>query len=254
MRMLVKLAALLVLFAICFPTHAEILIYNNTIRGFASEGEGITVPKDPNTLEWNWNGGEQLDRGFLILDVDIDPNTAAIAGINKATQVEYWRNDQSKYYEQIQYYFGIDKIELGNKIYWVLTDIFTPQDGQVLILMIKGEATMCNIGLGRKEQRREIPLTLQGSAIGFVNNQNDEVESTYREIQTVSLRLHNRWTRLANLYWEAYDPLVDYYNPFEWAEGGIDKKGEPYGIVKEWLIQRGYTDIVSGTKADEKEL
>lgn len=253
MQVTAKLTVLLVLFALCIPTQAEILIYNKTIKGLVSTGEEVADPNDPNIVSWNWDANEHTDRGFLILDVEIDPKNLTVTGINKAVQVEYWRNEQAKYYEQIPHNFGIDKIELDDKTYWVLTDIFTPQDDQVLILMIKGKATMCNIGLGSKENRREVPLTLTGSALAFLQNEIDGFESNYREVQTVSLKLHYQWTRLANQYWETYDPFADYYKPFGWAVGGIDKKGEPYGIVKEWLIQRGYTDIAGNTKTGEKE-
>lgn len=252
MKTLAKLAAFFAIFALCIPTQAEILIYNKTIRGLVSNGEGVTDPNDPNIVSWSWDAGEQIDRGFLILDVEIDPNNASIAEINKSMQVEYWRDEQLKYYEQIPYNLSIEKIVLDDTTYWVLTDIFTPQEDQVLILMVKGKAKLCNIGLGSKENRREVPITLTGSALAFMQDENDGMESTYKEVLTVSLRLHNRWTRLANLYWETYDPFVDYYNPFEWAEGGTNKNGEPYGIVKEWLIRRGYVEIENGSVAGGK--
>jgi hypothetical protein len=249
MKMLAKLAVLLTILTPCISTQAEILIYNKTIRGFVSEGEGITDPNDPNIVDWNWDAGEQIDRGFLVLDAEIDPNDATITDINKAVQVEYWKNGRLKYYEQISYKFNVERIEIDDKAYWVLTDIFTPQEDQVLILMVKGIARLSNIGLGSKENRREIPLTLRGSALAFLQNEDEELESTYKETLTVSLRLNHRWTRLANLYWEAYDPSTDYYNPFEWAKGGINKEGQLYGIVKEWLIRRGYIDVESGSGA-----
>ena len=252
MKVLAKLAVLLSVFTLCIPTQAEILIYNKTIKGLTSNGEGATDPNDPNIVDWSWDAGEQTDRGFLILDVEIDPNDATVAGINKAMQVEYWKDGEEKYFEQISYSFDIERIETDDTTYWVLTDIFTPQEDQVLILMVKGKAKLCNIGLGSKENRREVPLILRGSALAFLQDEDEGMESTYKEVLTVSLRLHSRWTRLANLYWEAYDPFVDYYNPFEWAEGGMDKEGELYGIVKEWLIRRGYVDIENGSGAGGK--
>jgi len=253
MKMLAKLAVLLTVFTLCIPTQAEILIYNKTIRGLVSNGEGVTDPNDPNIVSWSWDAGEQVDRGFLILDVEIDPNDATVTGINKAMQVEYWKDGDEKYFEQISYSFELERIEAGETAYWVLTDIFTPQEDQVLILMAKGKAKLCNIGLGNKENRREVPLTFTGSALAFVQDEDEGTESTYKEILTVSLRLHYRWTRLANLYWESYDPFTDYYNPFEWAEGGTDKEGQPYGIVKEWLIRHGYVDTENGSEAGGKE-
>ncbi len=246
MKVLIKLAIFLTVLTFCLPAHAEILIYSNTTKGFATKGEGVTDPNDPNIVNWSWNGGEQVDRGFLILDVEIDPNDATIAEINKATQVEYWKNGQIKYYEQISYSFEAQRIEVDETTYWVLRDIFAPEEDQVLIFMVKGKARMNNIGLGSKENRREVPLTLAGSALAFLQDEDDGLESTYKEVLTVSLRLHHRWTRLANLYWETYDPFVDYYNPFEWAEGGVNKDGQLYGIVKEWLIRHGYVEVENG--------
>jgi hypothetical protein len=246
MKMPAKLAVLLVVLALCIPTQAEILIYNKTIRGLVSNGEGVIDPKDPNIVTWSWDADEQIDRGFLILDVEIDPNDATVTGINKAMQVKYWKDGEEKYFEQTSYNFNIERIETNETAYWVLTDIFTPQEDQVLILMVKGKAKLCNIGLGNKENRREVPLVFTGSALAFLQDEFDDLESTYKEVLTVSLRLHYRWTRLANLYWETYNPSVDYYNPFEWAEGGIDKEGQLYGIVKEWLIRRGYFEVENG--------
>jgi hypothetical protein len=243
MKTLSKLTILIAIFTLCRPVHAEILIYSKTVSGFAADGQGITDPKDPNIVNWSWDAGEQMNRGYLILDAEIDPNDATITGINKAMQVEYWKNGQKKYFQQISHNFEAERIEVDETAYWVLTDIFTPQEDQVLILMVKGKASLNNIGLGIRENRREIPLALKGSALAFLHDEDDGTESIHKEVLAVSLRLHHLWTRQANLYWETYDPFVDFYTPFEWAEGGIDKEGRFYGIVKEWLIRHGYIEV-----------
>jgi hypothetical protein len=241
MRTSAKIVTLFVVLVICMPTHGEILIYNKIMKGFMADGEGVTNPNNTNIVNWNWIAGKRVDRGFLILDVEFDSN-AHIAGINKATQVEYWKNGHEKYYEQISHNFVIERIESDKTTYWVLRDISASEEDQVSIFMVEGEARMNNIGLGSKENRREIPSKLKGSVLTFLYDENEYLHFNYEEILNVSLRLNQHWTRLANLYWEIYDPSIDEYNPYEWAEGGIDNEGVLYGIVKEWLIGHGYNE------------
>ena len=61
-----------------------------------------------------------------------------------------------------------------------------------------------------------------------------------------TLRLHPWWTRMANMYWEAYDEAEGEgfdYTPFEFAVGGVDEIEGPYGIVKAWLEWLGYEEM-----------
>jgi hypothetical protein len=241
MKTLTKSVILLAVLILCSSAHAEILIYSKTVKGFAAEGEGVFDLYDRSKMNWRWGTGELVDKGFLVLDVDIDPNTQ-IVEINDAMQIEYWKDGKIKHYEQISYNFEIDRIEVDKRTYWILRDIYAPENDQVLTFMAKGKVRMNNIGLGSRENRREIPLKLEGLALTFLQDSDDDGQSIYEEIFDVSLRLHQRWTRMANQYWLTYDPYLDDYSPFEWAVGGVDRDSQAYGIVGEWLIHRGYTE------------
>jgi hypothetical protein len=226
---------------LCISARAEILIYSTTVTGFAAEGDGVVDLYDRSTKNWRWGIGERLDKGFLILDVDIDPDTQ-IVEINKATQIEYWKEGKEKYYERVSGSFEIDKIVVDKKTYWVLRDIFATGDDRVLVFMAKGKVRMSDVGLGSRVDRREIQLKLSGFAMTFLQDGDTEMESIYEEIYVVSLRLHKSWTKTANEYWVTYNSYLDYYSPLEWAVGGVDKDGQGYGIVEEWLQERGYDE------------
>lgn len=246
MKALVKLAALLAVLTICIPAKGEILIYNKTMTGFAAEGDGVTDPSNQSVVNWDWLAGKRVDKGFLILDVEMDENDH-ITNINEAVQVEYWKNGHEKYYEEIPHSFEIQRIVANGSTYWVLRDIYAPDADQISIIMVEGQVKMSNIGLGSKENQKEVPLKLSGSVLTFLYGQEQYLHYIYEEILTVSLRLNQQWTRLANEYWEIYNPRLDAYDPFEWALGGIDKNGEPYGIVHEWIIQHGYSEAEQGS-------
>jgi hypothetical protein len=237
-----KLGILLVVLILGVSSHAEILIYSTTIKGFASEGHGLYDPQDQSREDWKWGADERMDKGFLILDVEIDTKTQLVE-INQATQIEYWKNGNLKYYEQVSCNLDIDRIEVGEKTYWVLRDIFAPAESQVLVFMAEGQVRSTNIGLGSRENQRQVPLELTGLALTFLQSRSGSVESINEEIFVISLRLHKKWTKMANLYWETYEPSLDQFTPLEWAVGGQDKNGRAYGIVEEWLQKRGYEQI-----------
>jgi hypothetical protein len=237
-----KLGIVLAVLILGVSSHAEILIYSKTVKGFATQGQGVYDLNDQSQVDWRWDVDERMDKGFLILDVEIDPKSQLVE-INKATQIEYWKDGKKKNYERLSSIFEIDRIEVGDKTYWVLRDIFVPTESQVLVFMAEGQIRSSNIGFGSRENKREIPLELTGLAMTFLQDRNEDIESINEEIFIVSLRLHKKWTKMANLYWTTYEPNVDEYSPLEWAVGGEDKEGQAYGIVEEWLKKRGYNQI-----------
>ena len=250
MKKLAKTAVLLIFLMLCISARAEILIYSKTVTGFAAEGNGVVDLYDRSKVNWRWGVGERVDKGFLVLDVEIDPNTQ-IVEFNKASQIEYWKDGREKYYEQKSYNLEIDRIEVNKETYWILRNIYAPRDNQVLVFMAKGKVRMNNIGLGSREDQRQIPLKLTGLAVTFLQGSDADVESIYEEIYIVSLRLHKRWTKTANEYWVTYNSQLDYFSPLDWAVGGVDKEGQAYGIVQEWLVQRGYIEGDRGSVIDD---
>ena len=245
MKILAKLIIVLTIFTTCTPVRGEILIYNKISNGFRAEGLKTPDPNDLNFIGFEWSAGEWTSRGYLLLDVEFDSDNQVVL-INKATQIDYWRQGQSKYYEQTQLNFNIERINVGEFIYWTLTDINTPQDGQVVILMLRGTATMNNIAMSSSQNYKTIPLILKGTYIEYLDSIDDNSASIYHKIFSVSLRLNTLWTHVAYLYWQDYQKSGGKnftHDPFEWAEGGLDINGNSFGIIKEWLQRNEYTDI-----------
>ncbi len=245
MKILAKLIIVLTMLAICTPAEGEILIYNKICNGFRAEGLETPDPNDPNFTGFEWNAGEWTSRGYLLLDAEFDSDNQIIL-INKAIQIDYWRHGQRKYYEQTQLNFKIERIDVGEFVYWILTDINTPQDSQVVILMLRGTATINNIAMSSSQNYKAIPLILEGSYIEYLDSIDYSSASIYNKIFSVSLRLNTLWTRVAYLYWQDYQKSGGknfIHNPFEWAEGGVDTNGNSFGIIKEWLQRNEYKDI-----------
>jgi hypothetical protein len=207
MKSLMKLVVLLAVLAFCVPAQGEILVYSKLYNCWeAWEGLG-------------WNVEEWTQKGFLVLDVDFqngEPNE-----ILQADQIEFEKDGRDKVYWQIEEEFVIERIEVDDEVIWVLEQM----DGDeffAVILMVKGKAKDMNIGLGRGAQR-EVARTLTGYMLYL--NLGMGVD---KEMCTYSLRLHSRFTKLAN------DP----------EEGNQDFDFARVNIVKAWLTNRGYEEVI----------
>ena len=245
MKILAKLITVLIILAACTPVRGEILIYNKVSNGFKAEGLETPDPNDPNFTGFEWSAGEWTSRGYLLLDVEFDSNNQ-VANINKATQIDYWRRGQNKYYEQTQLNFSIERVDAGDLVYWILTDIHTPQDAQVVILMIRGTAVMNNLGMVSNQHYEAVPSILEGTYIEYLTDIDNNLASTHNKIISVTLRLNTLWTRVAYLYWQDYQKTGGknfIHDPFEWAQGGMDINGNSFGIIQEWLQRNEYLDI-----------
>jgi hypothetical protein len=208
MKILAKLVLVLVLFAVCTPAQAEILVYSKIYRCW----EAWEVFDDG----VDWEVDEWAQRGFLVLDVEY--YQGEIVGINGAEQIEYDRSD--KEYWQIKEDFIIERIDIGDEVIWVLEDL-NQSEGWAELTMVRGRAKDINIGLGR-DAKREVARALNGNIMYLYLG-----EGIYKGMCTMSLRLHGRFTKLAN------DP----------EEGEQDFEYAVYDIVKAWLERKGYEEV-----------
>jgi hypothetical protein len=195
------------------PAQGEILIYTKSMNCFEA------METEPGI--WNIYDGSR--KGFLILDVEYD--LGEIVGINKATQLDFWKDDYGKWYSQNSHNFNYERIIDDDTVYLVLEDFVTNED--VLIYMFKGKTKVIKIGLG-KDEKREVPQSLEGVII-----ERYDVDFLYKRICCASLRLSGNWTRHAN------DPDIGNQD-FEFAE---------YDIVKDWLLRHRYNDDGQGNGA-----
>jgi len=237
-KTLAKLIMLLAVLAICMPAYGqgdlEILIYAQTHNCW----EAWEV--EDNGFDWRIN--KEHITGFLVLMVVYDSETGEIIAIEDAEQIEYWRDGRDKWYEQFDEGFIIERVDVGDEVIWVLEQLDgdsepNPWGG---MLMIRGRARDMNIGLGRDE-KREVARVLNGYILYI-----DLGMGIEKSMCTMSIRLLKRWTGLANEYFEAYKAAggVGFdYDPFVWAIGGPEGD-DTYGIVKAWLIRRGYEETI----------
>ena len=262
MKTLTKFVMLLAVLAFCLPADGEILIYTKTMKCFEAEGEAL----DGDPFDWLWVGDERIT-GYLILDV-VYNGDGTIDFIDDAHQVEYWRDGGERWYEQWWEGYDVERIEVEDRwgrptVYWVLEDWWYDEIANgvaweyIGFAMYRGKARMANIGLGWTEaERREVASMLEGCYLYFDWYLDEPDEYLEKGTCCVTLRLHPWWTRLANLYWAAYeeDEGVGWtFTPFWWAVGGIAEEpfligGEeepagPYGIVKAWLEWLRYDEI-----------
>ena len=266
MKTMTKLMMLLVLLAFCLPADGEILIYTKTMKCFGAEGtQEIDSP-----VIWDWVGDERVV-GFLILDVLYEDGE--IVWVWDAEQVEYWREGRERFYEQWEEGYGVERIEVPGRtelappiVWWVLENWWLDEGIGVedaFFVMHRGKARPVNIGLGwAPEEKREAASVLQGCMQYYWEWLDEVPEPDVWEIEKgtccVTLRLDAWRTRMANLYWAAYDEDEGdgwTWDPFEWAIGGIapgpylidgalvGAEDEPFGIVKGWLEWLGYTEV-----------
>ena len=209
MKALVKLLMLLAILAICTPVYGQgdnaILIYAKTMRCFEAYEVGDDI----------WEVFNGMYKGFLVLDVFFD--NGEIDGINHAFQIDYWRDDEGKWYLMEFYDLDYERIEFDGKVWWVLEelDIETGPDG-VQVMLLNGQTKNIGVGIGRNV-KFEIPHILQGSIIEFFPTE------PYKLVCCESLKLLSRWTRQAN------DP----------NRGDRDIK-RAVQQIREWLERRGY--------------
>jgi hypothetical protein len=183
METLKKLFVLLIVLAVYVPSRGEILIYQKTISGF-----------DCNAIDDVWNVVERKNRGYLVLEIEYDyVEEVKVINVLNAAQIEYFKEDDDKWYEVDDHDFVVKRADYNGKLMWFLTDTAVDQYIGIEVLMLQGLVADTRIGLG-KEELREIPKKLQG------NNLNDQQLSISHFIDTrkISLRLHSQWTKIAN--------------------------------------------------------
>jgi hypothetical protein len=210
MKVVVKLLMLLAVLVICIPAHGQgdstILIYAKTMKCFEAWEirDGI----------WDLFSGTY--KGFLVLDVFF--LDGEIDGINGAIQIDYWKDDDGKWYSTDFYELDYERIMFEGEVWWVLEelDIEIEPDG-VQVMLLNGQTRNINVGLGR-DTRFEAPSVLQGSIIEFFPDE------PYKLVCCESLKLLPNWTRRAN-------------NP---DKGDGDLKYAVYNIVGAWLERRGF--------------
>jgi len=207
-----KLLMLLAVLVICVPAHGQeesaILIYAKTMKCFEAWEIGDDL----------WELGSGTYKGFLVLDVFYF--NGEIDGINNAIQIDYWRDDEGKWYSTDFYDLDYERIEFEGEVWWVLEelDIEIEPDG-VQVMLLNGQTKNINVGLGR-DGKLEAPPILQGSIIEFFPAE------PYKLVCCESLKLLPRWTRQAN-------------NP---NKGDRGLKYALYNIVEAWLERRGYEE------------
>ena len=215
MRTLVKLIVLLALLAICMPAQGEILVYSKVYHCWGAEeiiDDGV-----------DWDIWDYTQRGFLVLDVVFD-EFGEVVGIEEAVQIEFWREDlRDKYYYVDGEDFFIERVDDGDEVFWVLEQLYGAED-EAEILMVKGNRPrMINIGLSRdRDDRREVARALSGYWLYLYLGEGIE-----KEMCTFSLRLHGRFTRLANS-----------------PDFGDQDFGTTIDAIIDWLEDRGYNGIL----------
>jgi len=215
MRTLAKLVMLLAVLAICMPAYGQgeidILIYAKTMDCWEAWWDG------------DWDTDEDKITGFLVLEVLYDPETGEIQDILDAEQIEYWKDGRNKWYWQIEEEFLIERVEVDGEVIWVIEYILAEDDDEAQILMVRGVPKDMNIGLGRDaEDKREVARILKGYSLYLYIS-----EGVEKEMCTITWRLQQRWTRLAN-----HEDECD--GDFECAI---------FDIVKAWLEDRGYDEV-----------
>ena len=214
MKALVKLVMLLAVLAICMPAYGQevdILIYAKTMDCWAAWYDG------------DWGGDEEHITGYLVLAVGYNSETGEVLGILDAEQIEYWKDARGKWYWQTEEEYIIERVELDGEVIWVIEFVDAEAESAAEILMVRGEPKDMNIGLGRDAgDKREVARTLKGYYLSLYLGMGVE-----KEMCTITWRLQQRWTKLAN-----HEDECD----GDW-ECAI------YGIVKDWLERRGYDEL-----------
>jgi hypothetical protein len=209
MKMLLKSTIVLSMLSICMPVKGEILIYKNTVRCLtASENDEL------------WDVDEEIERGFLILDVTYDPN-GAVSGISDVEQIRYVKTGRYKWYWEQEHRFEFAGIEIEKGVLWILMER-DMGEGSGEILIITGKAKDKRIGLDRNE-RREVARAFRGEILA-----DWIISDGIVQMCTVSLRLQSSFTKRAN--------DVD--------EGNQDFEYAVSNIVKEYLRGRGYYEYL----------
>ena len=183
METIKKLFALLILLAVYMPAHGEILIYQKTIRGY-----------DCNALDDVWEVYQRRSRGYLVIEFEYEyVEEVKFVNILNAKQIDYYNEDDEKWYEVEEHEFEVKRSDYNGKLMWFLTETVVDQFVGIRILMLQGPAVDSNIGLGR-EALREIPKKLKGN---YLNDQQLSI-THFIDAWDISLRLHSQWTSIAN--------------------------------------------------------
>jgi hypothetical protein len=211
MKTMGKLGMLLAVLAICMPAQGEILIYSKQYECWGASSADMLV----------WNADEWAQRGYLVLDVDYDPNGEPNE-ILQAEQIEFNRRD--KEFWQITEDYDIERIEVGRDVIWVIEYVYGDGFGAEII-MLKGTPKNMNIGLGI-DAKREVARKLTGYMMYFYGGMGIQ-----KQMCTMSLRLHGGWTKCAN------KPVGD-----DGCDQDFDCAKD--NIVKARLIRKGYVEVI----------
>jgi len=181
MKTLARLVVLLAILTICIPAQGEILIYSTLNNCWEALWDGVI-----------WNINERGRRGFLILDVEYDGDE--IVGINSAYQADYGRDLRWWVYWHYEEDYSLERIEVDGEVIWVIEHVFATDTNTAEIIMLRGKPKNMNIGLGR-DAKREVVRSLEGYILYLDLSGMGDIE---KEMCTMSLRLHGRWTKCAN--------------------------------------------------------
>ena len=235
MKMRVYLVILLYVFAACLPANGEILIYN------LAKSEGRTFLKADLYYDSGEDGG--IGRGYLILDIDLVRDYS----IDNAVIISYSDGESPSYYScthdfQFQLFLSNSEWTTGSR-WWVLSDINTPKEGEIVSMILSGRPGMRNIGLPTK---KPAPKKFEGTYMVSVTFSVDNIDYVYKLTEFLSFRLNTRLTKEANRYWSDYEQAEGAgfdYTPFEWAVGGVDEENNVYGMIKADLESSGYQQL-----------
>lgn len=208
MKPLSKSAIIFVVLTICMPVRSEILIYKKTTKCLtAYEGDEF------------WEVEDEINRGYLVLDVTADPN-GEVTGIHSAEQIEYVRRGRNKWYWQQEHSFEFSGIEIEKGFLWVFMEKDT-SDIEGGIFVMTGKAKDSRIGLG-KDEPRGIAKRIKGDIlVDWI------IGDGVLQICTVTLRLQSKFTKRAN----------------DENEGDQDFEYAVFDIVKAYLNDRGYQHL-----------
>ena len=210
MKTMVKLVMLLAVLVICMPAQGEILIYSKLYKCWWADSADLE----------NWNIESWTQKGFLVLDVDYDPNGEPNEIIDME-HVEYRKDGRDKWYWHYDEDYIFERIEVGGGVIWVLEYINATDTTSAEIIILKGKPVDMNIGLGGNAQR-EVVHVLNGYVLYL-----DIGMGVEKEMCTMSLRLNGKLTRLAN------------------RPNGCDQEFycALFGAAIGWLQNKGYREI-----------
>jgi len=214
MQIIVKLVILLTVLSINIPTQGEILIYSKLCHCWSAASADMET----------WNVDTGIQRGYIILDVDYDPN-GELNEIIDIEQTEFKKEENGdKVYWEVEADYEIESIETDDEVIWVIEYIDADDSDTAEIIMLRGKSKDMGIGLAGNP-KREVARELTGYILYL-----DIGMGVEKQMCAMSLRLQSSWTKQAN-------------NP---REGGCNQHFgcSSWGIVHFHLERRRYQEIM----------